>query len=189
MTTSGHGMGGHHTTTRIGWTHRRVGVITGRCPRRTDSGPSHAARTDGTTQGRAKHGSIAGVSSGSGRRRQGRTPAARHGRVVPGRPNPAGHHAHRRAREHATATGGHRPAVLGRRCSVLLRVLQRRPASRSRSTPTPGSSPGPSGLSPRAGRSRAEAGKRKKGAWIGSATAVALIVVAVATAEPEFRRR
>ena len=37
--------------------------------------------------------------------------------------------------------------------------------------------------------SGAAAGKRKRGAWIGSATAVALIVVVVATAEPEFRYR
>ena len=40
-----------------------------------------------------------------------------------------------------------------------------------------------------AGYSDAAAGKRKRGAWIGSATFVALIVVAVATAEPEFEYR
>ncbi len=34
--------------------------------------------------------------------------------------------------------------------------------------------------------SDAAAGKRKRGAWIGSATAVALIVVAVATAESSY---
>ena len=37
--------------------------------------------------------------------------------------------------------------------------------------------------------SDAAAGKRKRGAWIGSATAVALIVVVVATAEPAYRYR